>query len=202
MKTFSPETDTVLYKNYSKTSLKAKIGNKLEMQKAFKLESGTEIFVMGITSPIREANKGNDVVEAIKALLEIQTQVIVCAQVDTKYEKIFNLFQKEYPKHFTVLEYSPENVRKTHAAVDSELFVAYPENTEDVLDEALRYGVVPVSISHESLVNFNAVEETGNAFLIHQINLWYVFETCIRAKENFKFPYDWKTIQQACMGEE
>jgi hypothetical protein len=68
-----------------------------------------------------------------------------------------------------------------------------------VLDEALRYGVVPVSLFHESLSNFNAVEETGNAFLINQLNLWYVFEACIRAKENFKFPYDWKNIQQACM---
>jgi glycogen synthase len=172
------------------------------MQKVFQLESGTEIFVMGITSPIRETNRGNDIVEAIKALLEIQTQVIICAPVDVKYEKIFQLFQKEHPKHFAVMEYSPENVRKTHAAADSELFVSYPENTEEVLDEALRYGVVPVSISHESLTNFNAVEETGNAFLISQISLWHVFETCIRAKENFKFPYDWKNIQQACMGGE
>ena len=193
----SPEKSTAIAKNYSKSALKSKLMNKTALQKQNKLNEGKEIFVAGVISPITEAQYGNELIECMKAALEIGVQIIICSDVEKKYQKILDMFQKDYPTLFTYLEFSEENQEKVLAAADSAIFLE--ESDQKLLEKALTFGVVPVSTPTKILEDFNAVEEKGNAFIIEKVQLWNIFEACIRARENFKFPYDWKNLQLSCM---
>lgn len=192
----TPEKDSSLVKNYSKTSLKLKIENKLSLQKESKLFSGKDNFLIGIFVPLEESDYGNTYIEAIKALLEVGFQVAICSPMNEKYKKIMELFHKEYPEQFVAVSHSDESERKTLAACDATLMLS---EHDALLKRALTYGVVPVTTEEKQLEDFNAVEEKGNAFIIPALTLWHVFEGCIRARENFKFPYDWKNLQVSCM---
>jgi hypothetical protein len=78
-----------------------------------------------------------------------------------------------------------------------EAIVFATDRTEQVLDYVRKYKAVPIlSNKIEGFFDFNPLKENGNAFLFTENTPWHMLEAVIRAKETFKFPYDWKTLRE------
>ena len=193
----SPENDTVIFKQYSLKSIKDKQINKKELQKELKLKESQDLFLITVTTELTDSLKGEDVIIALQGLLEIGIQVVLRARGSKKYQKYAEELLKKYPNNFRIIDDNDECLRKMYAGGDASIFLDF--NNEEEIENCMRYGNIPVSVAHKDLEDFNAVEERGNAFIITKVSPWYIFEAVVRAKENFKFPYDWKNIQKACI---
>jgi len=195
--TASPENNTHLTKNYGKSSLKGKSVNKLSFQKEHSIIEDKTSFLVGITTEMTEKNNGDELVNIIQGLLAVGIQVAIRGKGTDKYQKLLTDTLKNHSQHCCIVEDKEKELDKMFAAIDVHLSLD-GENTKS-LQQILNYGAVPVSYTHKNLENFNALEEKGNAFIFSTKNTWNIFEALIRAKENFKFPYDWKNLQIACM---
>ncbi|MBD3156460.1 hypothetical protein GF369_01395 [Candidatus Peregrinibacteria bacterium] len=85
-----------------------------------------------------------------------------------------------------------QNLAKAHMVV---LF----GHDEAALKLAWEAGVVPiVKPFNDSIVDYNPNTESGNSFIYEEDNYWDVFAAIVRARETYKFPYDWKFIMRSC----
>lgn len=62
------------------------------------------------------------------------------------------------------------------------------------VEEMLLNGVIPISSLRPEVSDYNPNLETGNGFIFKKENPWAIFAALVRARETFKFPYDWKHI--------
>lgn len=97
-----------------------------------------------------------------------------------------------------------EKIGYSLSIADAILF--FPSQLEESLTFlvlALRYGTVPIVSNMKKLEgiisSFNPVEEKGNGFFYEKNDIWNIFESIIRARENHRFPYDWENLIEACM---
>lgn len=76
----------------------------------------------------------------------------------------------------------------------ADMALVFEEHMEDVV-RLLAYGVVVIGLDKSPLLeNYNASEETGNAFTFGKMGPWEIFRALVRAHETYSFPYDWKHI--------
>lgn len=66
----------------------------------------------------------------------------------------------------------------------------------DHLEKCREYKVVPILPDTCGLKNFNATEETGNAFTFQKDSFWQCMAALFRASVNFEFSYDWMIIRK------
>lgn len=86
---------------------------------------------------------------------------------------------------------SPKNIwKKSHII----LFEDCP--TAEVLEKCKKNKVVPIVPQGCGMTNFQAVEETGNAFTYEKNNFWQFLGAIFRASVNFEFAYDWNTLKK------
>jgi hypothetical protein len=74
-------------------------------------------------------------------------------------------------------------------AVDMALVFGFSD-----VEEMMLNGIIPISAARDEISNYNPTRETGNSFIYKEENPWCIFEALVRARETFKFPYDWKHI--------
>jgi hypothetical protein len=76
----------------------------------------------------------------------------------------------------------------------ADLAVLFNHQTE-LVQLLKNYGVVMIADDNCPLLeNYRPNEESGNAFLFDQKDLWSVFAAIVRALETFRFPFDWQHI--------
>jgi len=195
---FTPNQDPLIH-NYDINSLKEKSKNKAEIQKMFNLKPDLKTFLVSITSEFTNSSYGNIYTSVLEGLLNIGVQVLVRGKGTKKYQQQIENLQNSYSQSLAVFEDIDENIRRVYAATDANIFLKINNNSLKDLEMCMRYGNIPISIQHQGLVDFDPLKETGNCFLIEKISPWNIFESVIRAKENFKFAYDWQNIQKTCM---
>ena len=117
---------------------------------------------------------------------------------DVRRGALFTKLSKEHSHRFHIIPDNEESVAKMLAASDMALVLS-TETPGSVLKACLASGVVPVSLPHSMLDDYNPVQETGNSFLYDTISKWNCFGALVRAVETHKFPFDWKTIQRHCL---
>ena len=108
---------------------------------------------------------------------------------------------KEDPERVAIISDNDGNKRKIYAAADIYLATADSEECKEEIEKAMNYGVIPVCPENELVTDYNGAKEEGDAFVFDGKSPWKFFASFIRAMENFKFPYDWRTLQVAAMTE-
>ena len=78
---------------------------------------------------------------------------------------------------------------------------AASEECKEEIEKAMNYGVIPICPPNDLVSDYNGSKEEGDGFVYKENSPWSFFASFIRAIENFKFPYDWRTIQVAAMTE-
>ncbi|PIQ77122.1 hypothetical protein COV82_06000 [Candidatus Peregrinibacteria bacterium CG11_big_fil_rev_8_21_14_0_20_46_8] len=58
-----------------------------------------------------------------------------------------------------------------------------------------KFGCVPVAQQNgASTVDYNPIQEEGDGFYFVAPNQWEMFDAIVRARETYKFPYDWENL--------
>lgn len=165
------------------TSVNSLLKQKKETKKAFvkDLHLSKKIPLLAIILDKDLTKMHKELITAfLKGAPALNMEVIVLADKAIKFAKS--------PK-VTFLPYNRQNRKVLLEAADMAL--AFPFND---VEEMLINGVIPVSVKRQEVQNYNPNEETGNSFIYEQSDPWHLFAALVRARETFKFPYDWKHI--------
>lgn len=151
-------------------------------------------FRIGVLTPITKEGGADILCTAMEAMCSLGFQVSVLAEGDESAQNLCFDCAEKFPRVFSMLESLPDNKVKIVSKSDVVVFVTRPEKEE--LDFVIQSGAVPVLPEGCGLSNFDAQSEMGSAFTFEMGNLWSLVAALIRASENRRFSWDWKTIQQ------
>ena len=105
---------------------------------------------------------------------------------------------KEHKHRIAIIPNNKEDIAEMYEAADMALFLSDPTDSEE-LGACLANGVIPVAPVTKMLEPYNAIQESGTSFLYEKLDPWHCFAAVVRAMETHIFPFDWKTIQKACV---
>lgn len=151
-------------------------------------------FRIGVLTPIIKEDGADILCTVIEAMCSLGFLVSVLAEGDESSQNVCFDCAEKFPRVFSMLESLPDNKMKIASKSDVIIFVSRPKKEE--LDFVIQSGVIPVLPEGCGLSNFEAQSETGCAFTFEEGNIWSLVAALIRASENRRFPWDWKTLQQ------
>ncbi len=151
-------------------------------------------FRVGVVSAITETGDSTLLCSALEAMCSLGFNVSVLAEGDALAQKLCFEYAEKFPRKFSMLESMPDNRVKILEKADVIVFATSPTKKE--LKEIIAAGVIPVLPEGCGLDNFDAQKETGCAFTFEEGNIWSLVAALVRASENRKFSWDWKTVKQ------
>lgn len=195
MTVLSPAYDNKIVRKYSARTIEHKMENKTALQEELGWIAEPKQPVICLPAGITETLGGELLESVLSGLMELPISIVIRGRGSKKFGELFTKLSKSTPHRVAILPDDETSMRKMLAGSDIALFLA-DKDDEGMLENALRYGVVPVSLQREILDNYNPVQESGNAFVYDKPTHWQCFASVVRALETFKFPYDWRTIQR------
>ncbi len=195
---FSPSYDNKIARKYSAKTLEEKVQNKLALQEELGWPEEKKVPVVCVPVALTDANGARLFLEILPGLMELNVQLLVIGKGNKEIGEAISHLAKEKKHRVAIVKDTEDDRRKMYAAADMALFLADTNDVEE-LQHCLNYAAVPLAPATKALDNYNAVQESGNAFLYEKPNLWQCFASVARAAETFQFPYDWRTIQRHCM---
>lgn len=202
MSTLTPAYDNKIYQKYSRKNLQNKEKNKIAFCQDFGLNYDKKTPLLCLTFPLTEKNNLGMLQDVIQGILEQDVVLAVTGIGTKKFQDFFDELAKEHPKQIVIVSDNDGNKRKVYAASDIFLATAATEECKEEIEKAMNYGVVPVCPENELVKAYDGAKEEGDAFIYTEKSPWNFFAALVRAIENFKFPYDWKTIQVNAMTEQ
>jgi len=112
---------------------------------------------------------------------DTKLKVYIARDVRDQVKQILNLNEKELGIEFCL---DPKGC-------DSELML---DTNMLKISQAVNAKRVPIAPRNSILENFDPVAEKGGAFTFDPKNKWTIVDALVRARENHRFPYDWKNI--------
>lgn len=141
---WDPETDPLIYANYSKEKINGKIQNKKNLQTEFGLKQ-SEAPLFAVVSRLVQ-NKGLDLMlDAAHAILHAGGQFILLGSGEKYYENAFLELLDNYPGAVSInLEFNNEKAHKIYAG--SDIFLMPSRHEPCGLSQliAMRYGSIPL----------------------------------------------------------
>lgn len=198
MSPFSPEYDNKIAKKYSSKTLAQKLENKLALQAQLNVPEDAKQCILCVPRGLESEGVAKLLLELLPGAQALGVHIVLVGQAERSIAESFSNQAKEYKHILSVLEPNEDNLRLMYAAADASLFLERAKDTEE-LHCAMRYAAVPILSEQDELENYNAIQETGNAFTYSNAGVWHVFAAMVRAKETFQFPYDYRTLQRHCM---
>lgn len=151
-------------------------------------------FQVGVISPIIETEGSSVLYPALEAMCSLGFTVSVLAEGDESAQNLCFECSKKFPRKFSMLESLPDNRVRILAKSDVVIFTTCPEKNE--LRDVISAGVIPVLPEGCGFENFDAQSESGCAFTFEKGNIWSLVAALVRASENRRFSWDWRTLQQ------
>lgn len=188
-------------RKYSINTIKSKHLEKEILQEKFWMEVWKKKFVLWFDWEITSENFWDEFLKSLEILLELDIQIVILAKSEKKFqEKIWELHEK-FSNKFLVLADSEENLRDIYAISDSVLFLWV---NDDTIMSAISYSTIPVILNNENLKidlleDFDPLREKWNSFFIKWDNFAFILEAVLRAKETFRFSYDWGVLKTHCL---
>lgn len=197
MTVLSPAYDNKIVRKYSARTIEHKIDNKIALQESVGWVDEPKQPVVSIISGMTESLGGELMEQVIEGLLELPISLVIRGRGSKKYGELFTKLSRSHSHRIAILQDDETHLRSLLSGSDIAMFFSEPQQED--LENALRYGVIPVSMPHALLQNYNPVQESGNAFVYEKATVWQSFASLVRALETFKFPHDWRTIQRNAM---
>lgn len=194
MTILSPAYDNKIVRKYSARTIEHKMENKAALQEELRWVPDSKQALVCLSAGMSEELGGELLEKLLPGLMELPINLVIRGRGSKKYGELFTKLCKSAPHRVAILPDNEDNVRKILAGCDISLFLSVSD--AESIDNALRYGTVPVCLPCESLENYNPVQESGNAFVYEEATVWQCFASLVRALETFKFPYDWRTVQR------
>ena len=142
---YNPETDTLIYENYSIDTIDKKAVNKQKLQERMGLPQRTDVPLVAMVTRL-VGHKGLDLVKCVfEELLKADIQFCILGSGEQEFESFFYDMSQKYPDKVALkLGFIPELAHKIYAGAD--LFLMPSKSEPCGLSQllALRYGTVPI----------------------------------------------------------
>lgn len=198
MPLLSPAYDNKIARKYSARTIEHKAENKAALQEALKWMVEPKQPILCIPTGMTDTLGGPLLEQLLPGLLETPISIVIRGRGAKKYGEKFLELSKVHGHRVAILPDDEDHLRLMLAGSDIALFLS-DKDEDGELENALRYGTIPIALPRASLENYNPIQETGNSFTFEEPTAWQCYGSLVRALETFKFPFDWRTIQRHAM---
>ncbi len=200
---YNPETDAMIFKNFSASDMSGKAVNKAELQKALGLPQRADVPLIGIVSRLVE-HKGFDLVKAVfEELLQSDVQFAILGSGEWTYETFFYEMSKKYPEKVGLkLGFVPDLAHKIYAGADIFLMPSKSEPCGLAQMVALRYGTIPIVRETGGLNDTikDSGDGVGNGFTFKNYNAHEMKDTVLRAVDGYNNKEGWEILKNRAVG--
>lgn len=199
---YNPETDEMIYKNFSIEDISGKAYNKKCLQKDLGLPVRADVPIIGMVTRLVK-HKGIDLVKCVfEEMLKADLQFVILGSGEWEFETFFHEMAQRYPDKVGLkLGFDTNLAHKIYAG--SDLFLM-PSNSEPCgLAQlvALRYGTIPIVRETGGLNDTikDSGDGEGNGFTFSNYNAHDMQNTVWRALAGYSDKKGWGILRKRAM---
>ncbi len=201
IKSYDPETDESIYKNYSVKEKAGKAVSKEKLLKELGLAPGKEPVIGVVTRFV--AHKGIDLIKYVfEDILAQGYKFVILGSGEKIYEDFFMEMHHRYPDRVSVtLGFRPDLARKIYAGVDMFLMPSKSEPCGLAQMVALRYGTIPIVRETGGLKDSirDCGDKNGTGFTFKSYNAHDMLFALGRAREYYDKRVMWGKLVSHAM---
>ena len=199
---YNPETDNLIYKNYSQNDKKNKAINKKLLQEELGLPQKADVPVIGIVTRLVK-HKGLDLVKCVfEELLKADIEFAILGSGEWEFETFFHAMAEKYPDKVGLkLGFNPMLAHKIYAGADIFLMPSQSEPCGLAQMVALRYGTIPIVRETGGLNDTikDSGDGEGNGFTFKSYNAHDMENTVWRALAGYQDKKGWEILVDRAM---
>lgn len=199
---YNPETDPLIYRNYTVDTIKEKAYNKKCLQNAMGLPERDDVPVIGMVTRL-VSHKGIDLVKCVfEELLRADLQFVILGSGEWEFETFFHEVASRYPDKVGLkLGFDTKLAHCIYAGADIFLMPSKSEPCGLAQMVALRYGTIPIVRETGGLNDTirDSGDGEGNGFTFANYNAHEMEETVWRALAGFNDRSGWDILRRRAM---
>ena len=199
---YNPETDPLIYKNFSVKKIDGKAVNKQKLQEELGLPQRADTPVIGIVTRLVK-HKGLDLVKRVfEDMLRADLQFAILGSGEWEFETLFSEMAKKYPDKVGLnLGFNPQLAHRIYAGADIFLMPSQSEPCGLAQMEALRYGTIPIVRETGGLNDTikDSGDGEGNGFTFKSYNAHDMLNTVWRAITGYADKEGWAVLRDRAM---
>lgn len=199
---YNPETDNLIYKNFSADDMSGKAYNKQKLQEELGLPVRDNAPVIGIVTRLVK-HKGLDLVKHVfEELLKADIQFAILGSGEWEFENFFNEMAGKYPDKVGLrIGFNPQLAHRIYAGSDIFLMPSQSEPCGLAQMVALRYGTIPIVRETGGLNDTisDSGDGEGNGFTFKSYNAHDMQNTVWRAIAGYSDKQGWQTLRERAM---
>ncbi|MBR6509101.1 MAG: glycogen synthase GlgA [Clostridia bacterium] len=199
---YNPETDPLIYKNFSAEDVSNKAYNKQKLQEELGLPQNKDVPVIGIVTRLVK-HKGIDLVKCVfEELLNADLQFAILGSGEWEFETFFHEMASLHPDKVGLkLGFKPDLAHKIYAGADIFLMPSQSEPCGLAQMVALRYGTIPIVRQTGGLNDTisDSGDGKGNGFTFSTYNAHDMQHTIWRALEGYSDKEGWAILRDRAM---
>ncbi len=199
---YNPETDKLIYKNYSVEDISGKAYNKAQLQKELGLPERADTPIIGIVTRLVK-HKGIDLVKCVfEDLLKADLQFAILGSGEWEFEIFFHEMAAKYPDKVGLkLGFNPQLAHRIYAGADIFLMPSQSEPCGLAQMVALRYGTIPIVRQTGGLNDTisDSGDNMGNGFTFSSYNAHDMLETIWRSIAGYADKDGWSVLRERAM---
>lgn len=199
---YNPQTDNLIYKNYTVDEPENKAYNKQMLRKETGLPERKDAPLIGIVTRLVK-HKGLDLVKRVfEELLRADLQFVILGSGEWEFETFFHDMASKYPDKVALrLGFNPQLAHKIYAGADIFLMPSQSEPCGLAQMVALRYGTIPIVRETGGLNDTvsDSGDGEGNGFTFKSYNAHDMENTVWRAIAGYKDKDGWDILRRRAM---
>ncbi len=199
---YNPETDPMIYKNFTVDKIDGKAVNKKMLQEELKLPQREDVPVIGIVTRLVK-HKGLDLVKHVfEDMLQADLQFAILGSGEWEFETFFHEMSRKYPDKVGLkLGFVPQLAHRIYAGADIFLMPSQSEPCGLAQMVALRYGTIPIVRETGGLNDtiHDSGDGEGNGFTFKSYNAHDMLNTVWRAITGYSDKKGWAVLRNRAM---
>ncbi len=199
---YNPETDEMIYKNFTVDDMSGKAYNKKCLQKDLGLPQRSDVPVIGMVTRLVK-HKGIDLVKCVfEELLKADLQFVILGSGEWEFETFFHEMAGRYPDKVGLkLGFDTNLAHKIYAGSDMFLMPSNSEPCGLAQLVALRYGTIPIVRETGGLNDTikDSGNGEGNGFTFANYNAHDMQNTVWRALAGYADKNGWAILRKRAM---
>ncbi len=199
---YNPETDKLIFKNFTVDTLSDKAYNKSELQKQMGLPVKADTALVGIVTRLVK-HKGLDLVKCVfEEILQADVQFVILGSGEYEFENFFYEMAQKYPDKVGLkLGFDSTLAHRIYAGADIFLMPSKSEPCGLAQMVALRYGTIPIVRETGGLNDTirDSGDGVGNGFTFKNFNAHEMQNAVWRALEGYSDKKGWNILRTRAM---
>ena len=188
---YNPQTDPLIYQNYSQKNMAGKAVNKAALQKDLGLEVNPDIPLIAMVGRLTN-QKGLDLVDCVLGdIMKENVQLAVLGMGDARYTNLFSWAEQQYHGRMAA-RFAMDHAlaHKLYAAADFFLMPSLFEPCGLSQLISLRYGTIPIVREtgglRDTVLSYNEFNQEGNGFTFLNYNAHDMLNVVRRALDYYR----------------